>query len=221
LGPCNQLGAQKPSTGEKFPAHDKKTSKLLHIGSLLAHDKITSVRNHEGSSPKVVYPISAFAIGTTRALQWTAFACWCYVAAVATLHPQYLPLHFFGRIPIRTDTTGIWCFVLSTALLMVTGYRHALAEQNSRLARYIFAVARSLAFHAAAGWAYLASSSISHRFSLDRPLTHVLPWPSEGTASIVSLATALVALSMYFILRVSFTSTAALRARPSACADKP
>jgi hypothetical protein len=199
----------------------QKESKLLRIGSLLAHDKIAGVRNHGGSGPKVVYPIDAFTIGTTRALQWTAFACWCYVAAVATLHPQYLPLHFFGRIPIRTDTTGIWCFVLSTALLMVTGYRHALAEQNSRLAKYMFAVARSLAFHAGAAWAYLASSSISHRFSLDGPLTHVLSWPSEGTASILSLATALVALSVYFILLVSFTSTAAQRGHPSARPDEP
>jgi len=136
-----------------------------------------------------------------RALQWAALACWMYVALVGIIMPQYLPLRFDGSLPIRTDTSGEAAFAASTCLLALTTVfgRGLLLSRGS--VRVFWSVARSLALHATAGWAYISANSISHPGTLHLPLTHFASWPTEGGFAIGCMVVAVSSLAVYFGLK--------------------
>jgi hypothetical protein len=150
----------------------------------------------------------ALLVAAARALQWAALTCWMYVALTGIITPQYLPLRFDGTLPIRTDTSGEAAFVASTCLLVLTslfgsGFLHTRVS-----VRVIWSVARSLALHAAAGWAYISANSISHRSTLQLPLTHFVSWPTEGGFAIGCMVVAVSSLCVYFGLKPSVNDNA-------------
>lgn len=118
--------------------------------------------------------------GVAKSLQWSALACWVYVALVSIITPRYLPLPFEGVLHIRTDTLGAAAFGASTCLLIVTPLIGPDPASARWPLRATWAVARSLALHATLGWAYISANSISHRATLHLRLTHLVSWPTEG-----------------------------------------
>jgi hypothetical protein len=150
----------------------------------------------------------ALLVAAARALQWAALACWTYVALTGIITPQYLPLRFDGTLPIRTDTSGEVAFAASTCLLMLTAVFGSGLVSTRASARVIWSVARSLALHAAAGWAYISANSISHRSTLQLPLTHFASWPTEGDFAIGCLVVAVCSLCVYVGLKPSVNGNA-------------
>jgi hypothetical protein len=151
---------------------------------------------------KVLRGVDLF-VAAARALQWAALACWVYVALVGIIMPRYLPLRFEGTLPIRTDTSGEAAFALSTCLLVLTDLFGSPSRLTPGPARVIWSVARSLALHATAGWAYISANSISHPGTLHLPLTHFASWPTEGGFALGCMVIAVSSLCVYFGLRPS------------------
>lgn len=147
-------------------------------------------------------------VAAARALQWAALACWMYVALVGIFTPRYLPLGFDGTLPIRTDTSGEAAFAASTCLLVLTSVFGSGLFSTRGSARVIWSVARSLALHATAGWAYISANSISHPDTLHLPLTHFASWPTEGGFAIGCMVVAVSSLCVYFGLKPSVDDTA-------------
>ncbi len=136
--------------------------------------------------------------GVASGFQLSALACWAYVALVAVIKPQYLPLRFEGVLPVRTDVVGIVAFGVSALLLVITGFLH-LRPIRRRL-RLGLAVIRSLALHAWCGWAYISANSISHRKTLSLRLTHLASWPTEGSFAVACFLVAVASSSVYCFL---------------------
>jgi hypothetical protein len=139
--------------------------------------------------------------GVAKAIHWGALACWLYVAAVAIVAPQDLPLRFEETLPIRTDTLGIGAFAISVCMMVVTAMMASFRPQVRWSIGAVWAIARSVALHATLGWAYISANSISHRWTLHRRLTHLAPWPTEGTFGVACLLVAILSTSVYFGLK--------------------
>jgi len=120
-------------------------------------------------------------------LQFSAFLVWAYVAAIAVWAPQDLPRRFDGTLPLRTDTTGALAFSASVLLALVVTLLYSQAVPRARLARFISLFCTNGSLYCWAGWLYISCNSITHPYTLRLPLTHLVPWPDEGTFAIVCL----------------------------------
>jgi hypothetical protein len=52
---------------------------------------------------------------------------------------------------------------------------------------------------------YLSLNAVTHPFTLRLQLTHLWPWPSEGTVRVIGLAVCLIAVATSRYLRASAT----------------
>ena len=74
------------------------------------------------------------------------------------------------------------------------------------------AIAETAAFLSTAMVIYLSFNAITHPYTLRLQLTHLWPWPSEGTVRVIGLGICLVAVATSRYLR----ATAAAPASPAA-----
>jgi hypothetical protein len=161
-------------------------------------------RSDQTRTVETVAPRYAAALAAGRVLQWSAFATWAYVAAMAVIAPMYLQLNFEAVLPVRTDTIGTLAFAASGGLLCLTGLGTVRLWSDLRHLRSVASATRSVAFHAGAAWLYVSGNSISHPDTLDLHLTHLFGWPSEGTFAVTCFIVGIMAGIGYFVIRAVY-----------------
>jgi hypothetical protein len=143
---------------------------------------------------------------------------WLYVAAVAAVHPHYLPGALTHWLPLRRDTFGALCFAASAVgflLLNVLGDRAgwlpfpaATDEPERRDGSEMFrhrllpAVLRTVFGYGLLIWLYVCVNSLTHPETISRQLTHFLAWPLEGDTGSVCFVLSAVA---FLLLRMRVT----------------
>jgi hypothetical protein len=153
----------------------------------------------------------AFGLGYTTVLIWAG------VALVAAFS-DYEVLPYWTVIPhLRTDTTGVLAFGVAAVSLVVSKYLELSRRGNApvqpdaqpaaRPARVLVAqaVAEAAAVLATGMVIYLSLNAFSHPASLQLQLTHLWPWPSEGTVRVIGLGICWAAVATRRYLRATAT----------------
>lgn len=151
---------------------------------------------------------AAFGIG------YTAVLIWIGSALVASFTP-FEATPYWPAIPeLRNDTTGVLSFAVAIVGLVASKYlrlrrRGAVPSQNVQPAArpasvvLVQAIAETAAFLATGVVIYLSVNAVTHPITLRLQLTHLWPWPSEGTVRVIALAVCLVAVSITRYLRTT------------------
>lgn len=166
-----------------------------------------SVRASDQSPRKLVVEAIAFGLGYTAVLIWIGSAL---VGSFG--YDGYNP--YWSAIPhLRTDTAGAIAFGLSIVTLAVSRYLE-LGRRSSVPTEPVPRSARVLAIQAVADTAmflgtalvlYLSCNAFMHPETLNIQLTHLAPWPTEGTVRVLGLAVCLVAVATRRYLRATAT----------------
>jgi len=149
---------------------------------------------------------AALGIGYASAL------CWASVALVGTFASDRLSSPYWPDLAwLRTDTTGEAAFVLAAVCLAVSRYLllrrgGGAAERRLSAGRPAWvaaaqAVAETATLLATAAFAYLSLNTVTHYYTLRIELTHLLPWPSEGTVRVIALGICAVSVAATRYLR--------------------
>jgi hypothetical protein len=161
------------------------------------------VRNRRQSNRKLVVESVAFGLGYTAVLIWSGSAL--VASFTAGESAPYWP-----AIPhLRTDTAGVLAFAVAAVTLVLSRYlqlsrrRAAPAQPVARAGGVLAmqAVAETAAVLATALVVYLSVNAVTHPATLRLQLTHLWPWPSEGTVRVIALAICLAAVATSRYLR--------------------
>lgn len=119
---------------------------------------------------------------------------------------------YWPAIPrLRTDTAGAAAFGIAIVTLLVSRYLE-LRRRNDGPADPVPRSARALAAQAVADIAaflstalviYLSCNAFMHPWTLKIQLTHLLPWPSEGTVRVIALGICLLSVAVRRYLRAT------------------
>ncbi len=142
---------------------------------------------------------------------YASVLCWASVALVASFGGAPLSSPYWPDLPwLRTDTTGVVAFALAAVSLVVGRYLR-LRRVGASAARQppgrppavsaVQAVAETAALLATAAFAYLSCNAVTHYYTLRLQLTHLWPWPSEGTVRVVALVLCAVSVAATRYLR--------------------
>jgi hypothetical protein len=178
---------------------------------------VRSVHTRSQASPRLVAESAAFGLGYTATLIWSGTAL---VASFSGGEASpYWPV-----IPhLRTDTTGVVAFAVAVVSLVVSRYlqlrrRDGVAVQPAARSAGLLmtqAVAETAAVLGTAVVVYLSVNAVTHPSTLRLQLTHLWPWPTEGTARVIALGICLVAVSSSRYLR----ATANRHSQPAAAPE--
>jgi hypothetical protein len=110
---------------------------------------------------------------------------WLYVAAVAAVRPDDLAAPVSSLLHVRRDTFGAGCFAVSAlAALLIHAVSGTWWFRPAPVRGPVVALLRTLTGYALLAWAYLCVNSLTHPYTMSRPLTHFADLPQEGeTAS--------------------------------------
>ena len=172
--------------------------------------------NRSQKNRNLVVESAAFGLGYAAVLIWSGSAL---VASFSDGEAN----PYWPNIPgLRTDTTGVIAFAVAIVSLLVSKYLQ-LSRRSSAPAEPIARPAWVLAVQATAETAavlgtalviYLSLNAVTHPITLTLQLTHLWPWPSEGTVRVIGLGICLAAVATSRYLRASAT-------RPSQSAAAP
>jgi hypothetical protein len=184
---------------------------------------VNSVLTRSQDNRKLVVESAAFGLGYTAVLIWSGSAL---VASFTGGEAN----PYWPAIPhLRTDTTGVIAFAFAFVSLVVSKYlqlRRRSGAPPQPVAWPVQPVARPagvLAVQAIAETAavlatglviYLSLNAVTHPYTLRLQLTHLWPWPSEGTVRVIGLGICLAAVATSRYLRASAS-------RPSQPAEVP
>jgi hypothetical protein len=168
---------------------------------------------------KLIVESVAFGLGYTAVLIWSGSAL---VASFTSGEAN----PYWPDIPqLRTDTTGVIAFAVAIVSLVVSKYLHlrrrseppaaAVARAPGVLA--VQAVAETAAVLGTALVVYLSLNAVTHPVTLGIKLTHLWPWPSEGTVRVIGLGICLAAVATSRYLRAG----AGLSNRVAPVPDRP
>lgn len=140
-------------------------------------------------------------------------------ALVAAFSP-YESYPYWPVIPhLRTDTSGVLAFAVALVSLTLSKYlelrrRNDHGDTPARPAtrpagvHAVQAVAEAAAVCATGLVIYLSLNAVTHPWTLPVHLTHLAPWPSEGTVRVIGLAVCLAAVATRHYLRATATRPA-------------
>jgi hypothetical protein len=148
----------------------------------------------------------------TLGLGYTAVLIWIGSALVGSFgSEEWTP--YWSAIPLRTDTAGAIAFGVAIITLVTSRYLE-LRRRNGGPAQpalevrpagvlAVLAVADIAMFLGTAMVIYLSCNAFTHPVTLNIQLTHLLPWPSEGTVRVIALGVCLVSVSVRRYLRAT------------------
>jgi hypothetical protein len=158
----------------------------------------------------------------TLGLGYTAVLIWSGSALVASFFPGGEANPYWPAIPhLRTDTIGVIAFTVAIVSLSVSRYLQLRRHSDGAPIQPTLRGARILAVQAIAETAailstglviYLSLNTVTHPVTLRIQLTHLWPWPSEGTVRVIALGICLVAVATSRYIRAT-TSDSAKRQR--------
>jgi len=173
------------------------------------------VRTSNQDNRKLVVESVAFGLG------YTAVLIWAGAALVASLSGGEAAPYWPAIPHLRTDTTGIIAFTLAIISLTASKYLQLSrgdgpVEPTARSPRVLAvqAVAETAVILSTGLVAYLSLNAVTHPVTLQMQLTHLLPWPSEGTVRVIALGICLAAVATRRYLRATASrpsQTAAVR----------
>ena len=168
------------------------------------------VRTRNQGKRRLVVESVTLGLGYAAVLIWIGSA---FVGSFGDFNDAY---PYWPAIPhLRTDTAGFFAFAVAIVTLVVSRYLQ-LGRRNGAPAQTV-AVARPprvLAVQAVADVTlvlatglviYLSVNGAMHPWTLPVQLSHLLPWPSEGTTRVMALAICLVAVATGRYLRATAT----------------
>jgi hypothetical protein len=171
---------------------------------------VSSVRTRSQGNRRLVVESAALGLGYAAFLIWVGSA---FVGSFGDFNDAY---PYWPAIPhLRTDTAGFFAFGVAIVCLVISRYLQlgrrngASAERVARLrpARVLAvqAVADVAAFLGTGLVIYLSVNEAMHPWTLPIQLTHLLPWPSEGTVRVIALGICLVSVATSRYLRATAT----------------
>jgi len=183
---------------------------------------VSSVRTRRSpGNRKLAVESAAFGLG------YTAVLIWAGTALVGTFSASEADPYWPAVPLLRTDTTGALAFAVAIVSLVVSKYLQ-LSRRNGAPAQPTAApaAARSAGVLTVQAMAetgvilgtglviYLSLNAVTHPVTLGIQLTHLWPWPSEGTVRVIGLGICLVSVALRRYLRVTADGTG--RAAPVA-----
>ena len=146
-------------------------------------------------------PRYAAALAAGRVLQWSAFATWAYVAAMAVIAPMYLRLNFEGVLPVGTDTFGDPCLCGERRPSLVNRPPHRSARVQPQAHSWYSQCSQVRRISRRSSMAVrVRQQHLSSRHSV-LALDTLLPWPSEGTFAVTCFIVGIISGIVYFVLR--------------------
>ena len=144
----------------------------------------------------------------TAGLAYGGLLCWASTALVGSFRDQYLPDRYWQPIPLRTDTSGFIAFLVAAVTLATSEYlrlrrrREAASRPPPQTAATMtLAVAETVAVLATALFVYLSFNALVHPATLRLHITHLLPWPAEGTVRVEALLLGACSVAVWRYLR--------------------
>jgi hypothetical protein len=164
---------------------------------------------------------AAFGVGYTAVLIWSG-------AALVASFGQGGANPYWPAIPeLRTDTAGVIAFAVAIVSLAVSRYLQltrrggAPAEPVARPAAprpagalAMQAIAETAAVLGTGLVIYLSLNAVTHPYTLRLQLTHLWPWPSEGTVRVIALGVCLAAVATSRYLRAAANQVGQAAAAP-------
>jgi hypothetical protein len=161
--------------------------------------------------PRVVRPGQLAVEAATAGLAFAALLGWASTALVGSFRGEDLPGRYWQPIPVRTDTSGFIAFVVAAICLATSEYlrlrrRRAAppASPPDRAATVVLAVAETVAVLTTGLFVYLSFNAITHPGSLLLHITHLLPWPAEGTVRIEALVLCACSAAVWRYVRARY-----------------
>ncbi|MGH3070435.1 MAG: hypothetical protein ACRDMI_17875 [Streptosporangiaceae bacterium] len=145
----------------------------------------------------------------TAGLAYGGVLCWASTALVGSFRAPDLPDHYWQPIPLRTDTSGFIAFLVAAVCLVTSEYlrlRRRAAVPHHRpapapAATLALAVSEMVTVLATGLFAYLSFNAIMHPETLLLHVTHLLPWPAEGTVRVEALLLCTCSAAVWRYLR--------------------
>ena len=142
---------------------------------------------------------------------YTAVLIWAGTALVASFTSGESNPYWPAIPGLRTDTTGALAFAVAIVGLVLSKYLQlerrgdAPAEPVARPAsvNLVQAVAEAAVVLGTGVVIYLSLNAVTHPFTLRLQLTHLWPWPSEGTVRVIALGVCLAATAARRYLRAT------------------
>jgi len=151
----------------------------------------------------------------TFGLGYTAVLIWSGSALVASFSGGEANPYWPAIPHLRTDTLGVICFGIAIVTLSVSRYLQLRRqageppEQRQEPAprapgvMAVQAIADTAVVLGTALVIYLSLNAFTHPFTLRLQLTHLWPWPTEGTVRVIGLGVVLVATAIRRYLKAS------------------
>ena len=147
----------------------------------------------------------------TAGLAFAALLGWASTALVGSFRGQDLPGRYWQPIPVRTDTSGFIAFVVAAICMAASEYLRLRRRREAvpgpppgPAATLLLAVAETVAVLATGLFVYLSFNAITHPGSLVLHITHLLPWPAEGTVRVESLLLCACSTAAWRYLRARY-----------------
>jgi len=166
---------------------------------------VSSVRTGSQDNRKLALESAAFGVGYTAVLIWSG-------TALVASFGQGQAGPYWPAIPqLRTDTTGIIAFLVAIVSLVVSRYLQLRRRSGAPVPPVAGpagvvaaqAIAETAAVLGTGLVAYLSLNAVTHPETLRLQVTHLLPWPSEGTVRVIGLGVCLAAVATSRYLRAT------------------
>jgi hypothetical protein len=148
----------------------------------------------------------------TFGLGYIAVLIWSGSALVASFTAGEANPYWPALPHLRTDTLGVICFAVAIVTLCTSRYLQLKRRGGGAPAPSVRRTSGVLAIQAVAEIAvvlgtalvaYLSLNAFTHPETLRLQLTHLWPWPSEGTVRVIGLAFVLVGATTSRYLRAA------------------